>query len=58
MKQDKKVQWHSAFYGATQLELSENKMELEFSEDFQLLLTDKAGEFLPFVLYIRENLLG
>lgn len=33
MENDKKVQWHPAFYGAMHLELKENKEDLEFSEE-------------------------
>lgn len=33
MTEDKKVQWHPAFYGAMHLEFRENKEELEFTEE-------------------------
>ena len=33
MTEDKKVQWHPAFYGAMHLEFRENKKELEFREE-------------------------
>ncbi len=33
MTKDKKIQWHSGFYGAMHLELRENKDDLEFEEE-------------------------
>ena len=32
MAEDKKIQWHPAFYGAIHLEFKENKEDLEFTE--------------------------
>ena len=36
MEEDKKSQWHPAFYGALHLELAENKQDLEYTEEFIL----------------------
>lgn len=36
MTNDKRNQWHPAFYGAIHLELRENKQDLEFTEELIL----------------------
>lgn len=36
MEEEKRSQWHPAFYGALHLELVENKKDLEFKEEFIL----------------------
>ena len=36
MEEEKRSQWHPAFYGALHLELAENKRDLEFKEEFIL----------------------
>ena len=36
MAEDKRIQWHPAFYGAMHLELKDNKEELEFTEELIL----------------------
>ena len=36
MAEDKKIQWHPAFYGAMHLEFKENKGDLEFTEELIL----------------------
>uniref|UniRef100_UPI004055DADE hypothetical protein n=1 Tax=Agathobacter sp. TaxID=2021311 RepID=UPI004055DADE len=36
MENEKKTQWHPAFYGAIHLKLADNKHDLEFTEELVL----------------------